>query len=101
MQQMLWKVPLADIRCCVQAGMPVCMLQEQYRMHPAISAWPSRFFYRGRLSDAESVQGRIRAAAFHKQSCFPPLAFYDCRCASLTRQGLKNTSLLKLYNPSV
>lgn len=24
----------------VQAGWPVAMLSEQYRMHPAISAWP-------------------------------------------------------------
>ena len=88
-QRRLWKELLADMGCCAQAGVPVCMLQEQYRMHPAISAWPSRFFYAGRLSDAESVQGRGRAAAFHRQSCFPPLAFYDCRCASLAVQGLQ------------
>ena len=66
-------------------------------MHPAISAWPARFFYEGRLSDAESVQGRGRAAAFHRQSCFPPLAFYNCRCAFLTLQGLQNGAC-KLYD---
>ena len=68
-------------------------------MHPVISAWPSRFFYAGRLSDAESVQGRGRAAAFHRQSCFPPLAFYDCRCAFLTVQGLRQHPF-KLCHPS-
>ena len=88
-QRRLWKELRADMGCCAQAGVPVCMLQEQYRMHPAISAWPSRFFYAGRLSDADSVQGRGRAAAFHRQSCFPPLAFYDCRCASLAVQRLQ------------
>ena len=59
------------------------MLQEQYRMHPAISAWPSKHFYKGLLVNAESVRGKGRAAAFHRQSCFLPLAFYDCRRAAL------------------
>ncbi|KAK9830550.1 hypothetical protein WJX72_012414 [[Myrmecia] bisecta] len=62
-----------------QAGYPVAMLSEQYRMHPAISAWPSAFFYDGKLVDGRGIrEGGERDAAFHKQPCFPPLAFYDC-----------------------
>ena len=61
--------------------MPVCMLTEQYRMHPAISAWPSQYFYRGLLVDAESVRDQGKAAGFHKRRCFAPLALYDCRWA--------------------
>ena len=67
---------------CPQAGLPVCMLTEQYRMHSTISAWPSQHFYGGRLVDADSVQGQGKAAGFHKQRCFPPLALYDCRWAA-------------------
>ena len=63
--------------------MPVCMLTEQYRMHPAISAWPSQHFYQGLLVDAESVQGKGKAAGFHRQRCFAPLVLYDCRWTAL------------------
>ena len=68
--------------CDVQAGYPVTMLSEQYRMHPAISAWPSLFFYQGKLTDGTSaLPGAVasRAADFHKRPCFPPLAFFDCQ----------------------
>jgi len=33
----------------------VTMLQTQFRMHPAIRAFPSRHFYGNRLVDAEAV----------------------------------------------
>ncbi|KAL0045065.1 hypothetical protein WJX82_006977 [Trebouxia sp. C0006] len=68
-----------------QAGYPVTMLSEQYRMHPAISAWPSLFFYQGKLTDGTSaLPGAVasRAADFHKRPCFPPLAFFDCQQGS-------------------
>lgn len=54
-------------------------------MHPAISAWPSLFFYQGKLKDGTSaLAGAVasRAADFHRKSCFAPLAFFDCRCDS-------------------
>ncbi|KAG2444932.1 hypothetical protein HXX76_001668 [Chlamydomonas incerta] len=35
----------------VRAGVPACMLQVQYRMHPTLSAFPSARFYGGRLLD--------------------------------------------------
>ncbi|KAK9903356.1 hypothetical protein WJX75_003688 [Coccomyxa subellipsoidea] len=62
-----------------QAGVSVSLLAEQYRMHPAISAWPSSYFYAGYLKDAPAVLGNSRSAPFHQTPCFPPLAFFDCR----------------------
>ena len=34
------------------AGHPIHMMNIQYRMHPAISAFPSKEFYDGKLTDA-------------------------------------------------
>jgi hypothetical protein len=40
------------MRCIAQAGgYPVRMLNTQYRMHPAISTFPSARFYDGSLLD--------------------------------------------------
>lgn len=36
----------------MNAGYPVHMMNMQYRMHPAISAFPSNEFYAGKLLDA-------------------------------------------------
>lgn len=51
-------------------------------MHPAISAWPSAFFYEGQIADAPGVLPGPgvggRAAPWHAAPCFPPLAFWDC-----------------------
>lgn len=70
----------------VQAGYPLCLLSQQYRMHPAISAFPASFFYSGKLLDAAAVAGGGsagagggRTAPWHDRPCLPPLAFWDCR----------------------
>ncbi len=34
----------------------MALLAEQYRMHPTISSWPSRFFYDGRIVDHAGLQ---------------------------------------------
>jgi AAA domain len=44
--------------CHEQAGYAVSMLSEQYRMHAAISAWPSAYFYRRRLIDGPNITAR-------------------------------------------
>ncbi|XP_078436793.1 uncharacterized protein LOC144707525 [Wolffia australiana] len=38
-----------------QAGCPTLLLTVQYRMHPQIREFPSRYFYQGRLADSDSV----------------------------------------------
>ena len=38
-----------------EAGHPVHILNLQYRMHPAISAFPRRIFYEGVLQDGPNV----------------------------------------------
>lgn len=62
----------------VQAGRRVMMLSEQYRMHPAISSWPSTYFYDSLLRDGEGITPLTRRATFHDHPCFPPFAFFDC-----------------------
>ena len=39
------------------AGYPVRVLNEQYRMHPEISAFPSLEFYQGNLLDGKVMGG--------------------------------------------
>lgn len=59
-----------------RAGMNVQLLNTQYRMHPAISSFPRRYFYNGRLKDDESVQGEHRARPFHRDAIKPKLGPY-------------------------
>ena len=47
----------------MQAGYPVALLAEQYRMHPTISDWPSRFFYDRRIVDHAGLKQARHAPA--------------------------------------
>lgn len=62
-------------RVC-RAGQSVQLLDTQYRMHPAISSFPRRYFYNGRLVDDESVQGDNRARPYHRDAVRPKLGPY-------------------------
>ena len=55
------------------------MLGTQYRMHPAITAFPSREFYAGRLHDAPGMAERMAAPWHEGNAGLGPLAFYDVR----------------------
>lgn len=55
--------------------MPMLMLEEQYRMHPEISQWPSQRYYGGLLRDGASIPDRPRPAGFPEW--MQPVAFYD------------------------
>ena len=48
----------------VADGLPPSMLTTQFRMHPAISAYPSRAFYRGRLRDGVNGHDRPPPSGF-------------------------------------
>ena len=82
----LCKLFLFDNADVAQAGAPVVLLTEQYRMHPSIAAWPSTYFYHGQLVTPPATHEGY-SAAFHALAAFPPLAFYDCRSATLAHPG--------------
>ncbi|KAE8666492.1 alcohol dehydrogenase-like 7 [Hibiscus syriacus] len=59
-----------------QAGCPTMLLSVQYRMHPQIRDFPSRYFYQGRLTDSESV-ANIPDEVYYKAPLLKPYLFYD------------------------
>lgn len=61
----------------VAMGAETLLLDTQYRMHPAISAFPSAHFYMGRIRDGVSAQDR--AAPYHAPAspALGPFAMYD------------------------
>lgn len=62
-----------------RAGFPVQLLREQYRSHPAISAFPARFFYDGELADGAGVDAASRGAPWHGRLAFAPMCVWDCQ----------------------
>uniref|UniRef100_A0A5B6ZND2 ATP-dependent helicase C29A10.10c n=1 Tax=Davidia involucrata TaxID=16924 RepID=A0A5B6ZND2_DAVIN len=59
-----------------QAGCPTMLLSVQYRMHPQIRDFPSRYFYQGRLTDSESVTN-LAGETYYKDPLLRPYVFYD------------------------
>lgn len=59
-----------------QAGCPTMLLSVQYRMHPQIRDFPSRYFYQGRLIDSESVVN-FPDEVYYKDPLLRPYLFYD------------------------
>ncbi|KAG9451589.1 hypothetical protein H6P81_011554 [Aristolochia fimbriata] len=59
-----------------QAGCPTMLLSVQYRMHPQIRDFPSRYFYQGRLTDSESV-ANMPDEMYYKDPLLKPYVFYD------------------------
>lgn len=51
----------------LQAEYPVALLTEQYRMHPAISIWPSEFFYGGAIEDHAGL--KLQRCVPHPRHC--------------------------------
>jgi senataxin len=54
----------------------VHLLDTQYRMHPHISAFPSRTFYDGLLKDGQGMAG-LRKQPWHRSALLSPYQFYD------------------------
>ena len=86
------------------AGCPTLLLSVQYRMHPQIRDFPSRYFYQGKLSDSESIM-KLEDEVYHKDPMLRPYVFFDIlhgreshRNGSVSLQNLQEASFcLKLY----
>ena len=50
----------------------------QYRMHPEISALPSKLFYESRISNGPNLQV-IRKAPWHDHDSFGPFYFFNVK----------------------
>lgn len=59
-----------------QAGCPTMLLSVQYRMHPQIRDFPSRYFYQGRLTDSESVIN-LPDERYYQDPLLRPYLFFD------------------------
>ncbi|KAM1465290.1 hypothetical protein FF1_043872 [Malus domestica] len=59
-----------------QAKCPTMLLSVQYRMHPQIRDFPSRYFYQGRLTDSESV-ANLPDETYYKDPLLRPYVFFD------------------------
>lgn len=69
-----------------QAGCPTMLLSVQYRMHPQIRDFPSRYFYQGRLTDSESV-AKLPDEPYYKDPLLRPYIFYDIRHGRESHRG--------------
>eukprot|EP00927_Polykrikos_kofoidii_P039633 TRINITY_DN33980_c0_g1_i1.p1 TRINITY_DN33980_c0_g1~~TRINITY_DN33980_c0_g1_i1.p1 ORF type:complete len:934 (-),score=212.75 TRINITY_DN33980_c0_g1_i1:82-2883(-) len=66
----------------------VNMLQTQYRMHPAISSFPSKNFYNGLLSNVREKEDfeAMFPAAWSSINCFGPVTFFHLKGSHRTAQ---------------
>ena len=62
----------------VQRGLQPCLLDTQYRMHPAIVEFPSDHFYSGRIQSHTSVNAIQPAAGVPWLDHSRPLLFLNC-----------------------
>ncbi|XP_068637140.1 probable helicase MAGATAMA 3 isoform X1 [Aristolochia californica] len=69
-----------------QAGCPTMLLSVQYRMHPQIRDFPSRYFYQGRLTDSESV-ANLPDEIYYKDPLLKPYVFYDITHGKESHRG--------------
>ncbi|KDP20224.1 hypothetical protein JCGZ_09856 [Jatropha curcas] len=69
-----------------QAGCPTMLLSVQYRMHPQIRDFPSRYFYQGRLTDSESVI-KLPDEMYYKDPLLRPYVFYDVTYGRESHRG--------------
>ncbi|KAG0567437.1 hypothetical protein KC19_7G135000 [Ceratodon purpureus] len=61
-----------------QCGVTPYLLDTQYRMHPAVAAWPSQTFYGGRLVSQPSPSDRPAPKGLTWPNTSKPLCFVDC-----------------------
>lgn len=62
-------------------GAAAAMLRFQYRMHPAISAFPRDFFYRQELLDGTNAEDQ--SASFHYKVCLMHPRYFFLACEQI------------------
>jgi regulator of nonsense transcripts 1 len=67
--------------------LPLLLLQVQYRMHPALSSFPSARFYGGRLQDGVSPDQRLVPRGIRWPNAGVPLMFVDIAGKEVRRSG--------------
>lgn len=72
----------------------VHLLDTQYRMHPDISAFPSKAFYDSRLLDGPGM-AKLREAPWHKELSLGPYRFYDVQ-GQQTSRGSSLTNMVEI-----
>ncbi|RAL24830.1 hypothetical protein DL240_01055 [Lujinxingia litoralis] len=79
------------------AGLPVHMLQVQYRMNRAIMSFPAETFYQGKLSAAPQVEDRRMPAGPYRLDALTtdaPVSFVDVRGVENARTNLAEAHAL-------
>jgi len=71
----------------VDEGVPVHLLDTQYRMHPALSQLPSDLFYAGRISDGVTSRERPPPRGFAWPEASSPVAFVPMLNGSEETEG--------------
>ena len=69
---------IMDARQCIQKD--TILLDEQFRMHPAISSFPNASFYHGKIRNSQLVRTSslyMKEYHFDKEGRFGPLTFVD------------------------
>jgi senataxin len=84
----------------MQANRPtdVHLLDQQYRMHPEISLFPSQEFYEGRLFDGDDM-AKLRRQPWHDDALLGPYRFFDVR--GVQEKGHKGRSLVNVEEVKV
>jgi superfamily I DNA and/or RNA helicase len=59
----------------IERSYPSHLLNVQYRMHPSISEWPSRAFYKSAIINGDNVQSVTYTKQWHEE--FPPVRMHD------------------------
>lgn len=72
----------------MKAGLPLVLLDTQYRMHPEINEFPSTVFYESRIQNGSNVQLE-NYSPLYLSSYFLPFLFFDLQAS---REEYKNRS---------
>ena len=73
------------------SGQQVVMLSVQYRMHPQISAFPSKHFYDGELHDYKDIlETRAPVVAWQDIPIFKPFTFFSVNSEEEQGKSISN-----------